>query len=95
MLTSRWYIRKIYPVKFKKHIIKYSKENGVDPYLVTSIIFVESKFYPKAVSKKGARGVMQIMPQTGEWVAEQIGIKIIIPMIFLILKQILNWELGI
>jgi len=75
ILFGRLYIRKVYPVKFKKHIIKYSEENGVDPYLVTSMIFVESKFYPKAVSKKGARGVMQIMPQTGEWVAEQIGIE--------------------
>ncbi len=74
VFSGRWYVRKIYPIKYKEYIIKYSEENGINPYLTTSIIFVESKFYPNAISKKGARGLMQIMPKTGEWVAEQMGI---------------------
>jgi soluble lytic murein transglycosylase len=36
---------------------------------------VESKYYPNAVSKKGARGLMQIMPRTGEWVAQQLDLE--------------------
>ena len=40
-----------------------SRRHGVDFYLVKAIIQAESSFNPRAVSKKGARGLMQIMPQ--------------------------------
>jgi soluble lytic murein transglycosylase-like protein len=39
-----------------------SRENAVDPRLVKSVMLVESGFNPGAVSRKGARGLMQIMP---------------------------------
>ena len=46
----------------------------LDPYLVLAVIQVESEFSPKALSKKGAIGLMQVMPGTGEFMAKEMGI---------------------
>ena len=45
-------------------IERYSAHFGVDPILVRAVIQVESDFNPRCVSHKGARGLMQLMPET-------------------------------
>ena len=47
---------------FDSEISKASRRFGVDSSLVKAVIAVESDFNPKAVSKRGAKGLMQIMP---------------------------------
>lgn len=64
-----------YPIGYRSSIVKYSKEYKIDPYLIASIINVESKYDKYAVSSKEARGLMQIGPQTGKWGSEEIGIE--------------------
>ena len=47
-----------------------SNKNRLDPDFVSSVIMAESNFKPHAVSKKGAQGLMQLMPST----AAQLGV---------------------
>ena len=65
-LTSR------YPLKYEELILKYAKQYDLDPYFVCAVIWTESKFDPDAESSKGAIGLMQILPDTGEWIAGKI-----------------------
>ena len=49
--------------KYDRYITEASKKHGISFPLVKAIINVESNFNPKAVSKAGAMGLMQIMPE--------------------------------
>lgn len=51
-------------------ILSESSRHHLDPLLVTAIIRNESNFEHTAVSPVGARGLMQIMPDTGRYLAE-------------------------
>ena len=52
-------------------IDRYAAHFSVDPVLVRAVIQVESNFNPMCVSNKGARGLMQLMPET----ARRYGVK--------------------
>jgi len=68
-------MRYVYMWDYQQDIITYSKKNNVDPFLVAAIIKNESRYDHKAKSPVGAIGLMQIMPETGRWIANQMGIK--------------------
>lgn len=76
LIANLYRIERIfYPIKYKALIENYSAEYNLDPLLVTAVIKAESKFNPNALSRKGAIGLMQIIPKTGRWAAGEIGIK--------------------
>ena len=53
-----WFVKWIYPIKYGETISIYAKEFDVDPFLILSIIKVESGFDPNAKSVQGAMGLM-------------------------------------
>ena len=60
--------------RYRDLIEKYAAEYDLNPAYVSAIIMQESGFDPKAVSSKGAMGLMQFMPNTFDWVAPNCGI---------------------
>lgn len=52
--------------KYERFINLYGVKYNVDPHLIRAVIRTESAFNPKAVSKKGAQGLMQLMPGTSK-----------------------------
>jgi len=56
------------------HIVRKSRQYEVSPYLVLSLIHVESSFRPTAISGKGAVGMMQLMPETAAELAANGGL---------------------
>ena len=58
-----------YPLEYGDLIAQGAAENNLNPAFVAAIIRNESSFQPRAESGVGARGLMQLMPDTAEWIA--------------------------
>ncbi|MEK8022973.1 MAG: lytic transglycosylase domain-containing protein [Candidatus Hydrogenedentota bacterium] len=54
---------------FQKEIRAAADSTALDPLFITSLVYVESKFRPRAVSPQGAVGLMQLLPGTARQVA--------------------------
>jgi len=67
------YVHLLYPLAEWDLIAREAKEFKLDPYFVAAVIHQESRFQQEARSGAGARGLMQIMPQTGHWIARRLG----------------------
>jgi soluble lytic murein transglycosylase len=66
--------RVLYPMEFRDMVTAKSEEEGLDPALVAAVICQESTFDPGAVSRAGARGLMQVIPPTGRLLARNLGV---------------------
>ena len=65
----------MFPVKYYDIIEANSQKYGLSTQLVCAMIRAESSFNPEAKSHKNATGLMQIIKQTADWAAEEIGIE--------------------
>lgn len=74
-VTSQWFWKVIFPMPYKDIVWEHAQESGVDPYLIMALIRTESNFIPRAISRSGALGLMQLMPETAEWIACQLEMK--------------------
>ena len=63
----------VYPLQYDYLVRQYAYETKIDPALVASVILVESKFDERASSQPGAHGLMQVMPDTAQWIADEMG----------------------
>lgn len=64
-ITAFFVVREHYfPKKFRKTIFRESEKNDLNPILVASLIYRESRFREKIISKHGDMGLMQILPIT-------------------------------
>ncbi len=71
----RPYWEALFPKAYWTDLRKYSELNGLDPYLVASLIRQESEFNALALSRANAVGLMQLLPKTGKTVAKQVKLK--------------------
>lgn len=62
-----------YPVEYSSYIVKYSKENELDPYLVMAVIKQESNYIADARSPY-AGGLMQLTEETADDYANRMGL---------------------
>ncbi len=71
----RAYWEDLFPRPYWTDLKRYSVLNGLDPFLVASLIRQESEFNPGAVSHANAIGLMQLLPATGKKVAKQLRVR--------------------
>jgi soluble lytic murein transglycosylase len=61
----------LYPLGHWSDVAQAGRAQGLDPLFVTALIREESTFAPRAVSRAGARGLMQVMPDTADRLARE------------------------
>lgn len=70
-LPCRRAYRLAYPLAWEGSVRRWAREHGVDPFLVWAVMREESSFIPDAISRSGAHGLMQLLPSTARWIAEE------------------------
>jgi len=68
-------LRVVFPLAFRGVLMDEADRTGIDPWLLAGLVRQESSFDPDAKSWVGARGLSQIMPSTGEWLAPGAGVR--------------------
>ncbi|NEQ69183.1 MAG: transglycosylase SLT domain-containing protein [Symploca sp. SIO2D2] len=71
-LPAYWHA--LFPIPYREDILQWSEQRQLNPFLVTALIRQESRFEKLIRSSAGAVGLMQVMPETGKWVAEKIDL---------------------
>jgi soluble lytic murein transglycosylase-like protein len=62
------------PEEFRSPVVAAASRFGLDPRILAAIITVETEWNPRAVGLHGERGLMQILPSTGEYLARKAGL---------------------
>lgn len=73
LLNTTFVGKLMYPVDYQEEVEQAARKHGVDPILILAIVKTESNFDKERVSHKGAVGLMQLMPDTADWIISQSG----------------------
>jgi soluble lytic murein transglycosylase len=65
----------LYPLGWRDQLMDAAQRERLDAFFVAAVVREESSYYPRAVSRAGARGLMQLMPATAQMVAAGGGIE--------------------
>ena len=68
-------MRLIYPLLYREELLAASAEFEIDPCMLAALVYCESSYQADAVSHVGAIGLMQIMPETGQWLSGKVDLK--------------------
>lgn len=77
-LKGRWsasVLKAIYPLGYPDIILAESRARRLEPHLLAALARQESAFDPEVTSRAGARGLLQLMPQTGRQWADRLGLR--------------------
>lgn len=68
-----WFQRLRYPLRYEHIVTGHAENYGLDPALLAAVIYQESKFDADAESSSGAVGLMQLLPETAQGIADRTG----------------------
>jgi soluble lytic murein transglycosylase len=74
-MNSTFLGRKLYPIYYQQEIKQGAENHNIDPFLIAAMIRVETNYQYHLESKKGAIGIMQLMPETASWIVDAANFK--------------------
>jgi soluble lytic murein transglycosylase len=74
LLSSPFFWKTMYPINYTEEVKGAAQYFDLDPFLVLAVMHTESRFKQERLSKKGAAGLMQLMPETARWANEESGL---------------------
>lgn len=60
-----------FPLPYHKFVVSWSKQTEVNPFLIWSIMKQESSYRTSVISTAGAKGLLQLIPSTAQWIAKK------------------------
>jgi soluble lytic murein transglycosylase-like protein len=63
------------PLTYRSLVLRTAARHSLDPRLLAAVIKLESRFDPTTVGTHGEVGLMQILPSTGAWLAQSVGME--------------------
>ncbi|WP_374712980.1 lytic transglycosylase domain-containing protein [Symbiobacterium terraclitae] len=68
-------IADLVPADYRQLVVDTARAHGLDPRALAALGWVESRWTPDVVGAAGEVGIMQILPETGAWIAERLGVE--------------------